>query len=100
VRWFSTKDCSTNYFTRRVKTERYKEIIEQFIAMLNDERYCWLEQDGATAHAATSSMHTPWEFFEAHVTSRGIWSPQPRDLSHPDFLRCYLNENVYMNNTH
>jgi hypothetical protein len=46
-----------------VTARRYQEITEQFVAWLADERCCWLQQDGATAHTANSSMKTLQEFF-------------------------------------
>jgi hypothetical protein len=41
------------FFSETVTAEKYQEIIMQFISFLDkEERFCWLQQDGATSHTA------------------------------------------------
>jgi hypothetical protein len=45
------------FFSETVTAEKYREIIMQFISLLKEEeRFCWLQQDGATSHTANSTM--------------------------------------------
>lgn len=90
------------FFTETITAERYQDIIMQFVALLEaDERHCWLQQDGATAHTANSTMIMLREFFGEHIISRGLWPPRSPDLSPPDFfLWGHLKDNVYKNNPH
>jgi hypothetical protein len=42
------------FFSEIVTAEKYQEIIMQFTSLLNEEeRFCWLQQDGATSHTET-----------------------------------------------
>jgi hypothetical protein len=52
-------------FSENVTAEKYQEIIMQFISLLNDEeRVCWLQQDGAISHTANSTMEMLKQFFD------------------------------------
>jgi hypothetical protein len=43
------------FFSETVTAEKYQEIIMQFISLLNEEeRFCWLQQDGATLHTGNA----------------------------------------------
>lgn len=90
------------FFSETITAERYQEIIMQFVAMLHvDERYCWLQQDGATSHTANSTIQFLHDFFDDRIISRGLWPPRSPDLSPPDFyLWGFLKDNVYNNNPH
>jgi hypothetical protein len=92
--------CFSAFFTETVTAEHYQKIIEQLIALLEeDEQSCRLQQDGATAHAAILSMQMLRKFFEDYIISHGLWHPIFPNLSPPDFyLWGYLKANVYKNN--
>jgi hypothetical protein len=41
-----------------------QEIIMHFISLLNEEeRFCWLQQDGAASHTANSTTEMIQQFF-------------------------------------
>jgi hypothetical protein len=88
------------FFETSINAEAYRELIQQFIALLQvDERNCWFQQDSATAHTATSTMVILYEFFGENVTSKGLWPPRSSDLTSPDFfLWSYLKDTVYRSN--
>jgi hypothetical protein len=94
----STKGCSTNYFTRRVITERYQEIIEQFIVLLNDEQYCWLQQYGRKlllhrCRRCANFLKNMSPLVESGLHNLGISHFQT-------FFAVLFKRIVYMNNTH
>lgn len=75
------------FFTSTVNAEVYREIVKQFIALLpQDHRYCYFQQDGATAHTARDTMLFLQEFFDDRLISRPLWPPRSPDLSPPDFF--------------
>jgi hypothetical protein len=48
-----------------VTAERYQEFIMNFISLLEvDKQDCWFQQDGATVHAANSTMQMFSKFFK------------------------------------
>jgi hypothetical protein len=48
----------------------------QFISLLNkEERFCWLQQDGATSHTANSTMEILKQFFDDRIISKNLWPP-------------------------
>jgi hypothetical protein len=69
----------------------------QFISLLNEEeRFCWLQQDGATSHTANSTMEMLKQFFDDRIISKNLWPPRSPDLTPPDyFLWGYLKQIVY-----
>lgn len=85
------------FFTQTVNSEVYLEIIDSFIALLNDhERYCWLQQDGAKAHTARATMSVLRTFFDDRLISVGRWPPRSPDLNPCDFfLWGHLKDRVY-----
>jgi hypothetical protein len=87
------------FFTDTVTSDVYRAIIQQFIALLEpSDRYCWFQQDGATAHTATATMSELKEFFDDRIVSRGLWPPRSPDLTPPDyFLWGHLKNKVYAN---
>jgi hypothetical protein len=87
------------FFSQTVTVEKYKEIIVQFISLLNEEEhFCWLQQDGATWHIANSTMEMIKQFFDVRIISKNLWPPRSPDLTAPDyFLWGYLKQVVYSN---
>jgi hypothetical protein len=71
----------------------------QFISLLNEEeRFCWLQQDGATSHTANSTMEMLKQFFDGRIISKNLWPPRSPDLTPPEhFLWDYLKQVVYSN---
>jgi hypothetical protein len=71
----------------------------QFILLQNEvERFCWLQQDGATWHTENSTMELLKQFFDVRIISKNLWPPRSPDLTHPDyFLWGYLKQVVYSN---
>jgi hypothetical protein len=48
----------------------------QFISLLNEEeRFCWLQQDGATLHTANSTMEMLKQFSDDRIISKNLWPP-------------------------
>jgi hypothetical protein len=70
----------------------------QFISLLNEEGFCWLQQDGTTSHTANSTMEMLKQFFDDRIISKHLWPPRSPDLTLPDyFLWGYLKQVVYSN---
>jgi hypothetical protein len=87
------------FFEETINAERYQNRLTQFIALLEkNERYCWLQQDGATPHAANTTTFLQ-EFFGKHIIGGGLSPPQSPDLTPHDFFcgGC-LKDRVYRNN--
>jgi hypothetical protein len=87
------------FFSETVTAEKYQEIIMQFISLLNEEeRFYWLQQDGAASHTANSTMEMLKRFFDDRIISKNLWPPRSPDLTPPDyFLWGYLKQVVYSN---
>jgi hypothetical protein len=84
------------FFSETVTAEKYQEIIMQFILLLNEERFCWLQQDGATSQTANSTMEMPKQFFDDRKISKNLWPPRSPYLTSPDyFLWGYVKQVVY-----
>jgi hypothetical protein len=68
----------------------------QFISLLNEEeRFCWLQQDGTTSHTANSAVEMLKLFYDDMIISKNL---QSSDLTPPDyFLWGYLKQVVYSN---
>ncbi len=74
------------FFKTTINAERYREIVELFIASLEPhERYSWSQQDGATAHTAGETIDFLQSFFGNRLISRPLWPPRSLDLTPPDF---------------
>ncbi len=59
-----------------INSERYCEIIQQFIAMLEpSERYSWFQRDNATAHTSQATTNLLKEFFDERLIFQGLWPP-------------------------
>ncbi len=88
------------FFEGVVTGEVYRNIIEQFISLLEpDDAYCWFQQDGARCHTSAETMDMLRSFFDDRLISSGLWPPRSPDLSIPDFyLWGYLKSVVYVNN--
>jgi hypothetical protein len=75
------------FFSESVTAKKYQEIIMQFISLLNEEeRFCWLQHDGATLHTANSTMEMLKQFFDNRIISKNLWPPQSPDLTPPDYF--------------
>jgi hypothetical protein len=75
------------FFSKTATAEKYQEIILQFISLLNEEeRFCWLQQDGATSHTANSTMEMLKQFFDDRIISKNLWPPRSPDLTPPDYF--------------
>lgn len=88
------------FFESTVNAEKYREIITDFIALLEpSERDCWFQQDGAPAHTAAETMDFLSSFFHDRLISKGAtlpWPPRSPDLSPPDFfLWGHLKNKVF-----
>jgi hypothetical protein len=54
------------FFSETITAERYQELIMNFIFLWEvDEKDCWFQQDGATAHTGNSTMQMLSEFMVA-----------------------------------
>ncbi len=75
------------------------KIIQDFIALLKEDRQCaWFQQDGTTAHMAEKAMDVLAKFFEDRIISKGRWLARSLGITPPDFLLwAYLKNNVYWN---
>jgi hypothetical protein len=85
------------FFSEIITAEKYQVIIMQFISLLNEEeRSCWLQQNGATWHTANSTMEMIKQCFDDKIISKNLWPPRCPDLTPPDyFLWGYLKQIVY-----
>jgi hypothetical protein len=70
----------------------------QFISLLNEERFCWLQHDSATTHTANSTTEMLKQFFDDRIISKNLWPLRSPDRTPPDyFLWGYLKQVVYSN---
>jgi hypothetical protein len=85
------------FFIEMITAEHYQELIMNFISLLEvDKQDSWLQQDGATAHTANSTMQMLSKFFDGHIIFQNLWPPSSLDLSPPDFyLWGFLKENTH-----
>lgn len=75
------------FFETTITAARYRDIIMQFIALLEpEERNCWFQQDNATAHTAHETMDFLATFFDDRLISRNLWPPRSPDLTPADFF--------------
>jgi hypothetical protein len=64
------------FFSETVTAEKYQDIMMQFISLLNEEeRFCWLKQDGATSHTVNSTIKLLKQFFDDRIISKKLWPP-------------------------
>ncbi len=84
------------FFSSTITGEVYRDIVHQFIALLNpDERDIVFQQDNARPHVAKETMTMLREFFGDRIIT---WPPRSPDLSPPDFfLWGTLKNTVYKN---
>ena len=93
------------FFEGTVNTERYVELIENFVVpeLKRKRKYssAWFQQDGATCHTSTVTLNVLKKHFKDRIISRGtsiLWPPRSPDLSVCDFfLWGYLKSRVYIN---
>ena len=98
--WFESEDGDTE----TVNTERYVDVVRQFLAELRRRRdvtmaLTWYQQDGATPHTSNLTLDFLRGVFGGRLISRRAdheWSPHSPDLSPLDFfLWGYLKNRVY-----
>ncbi len=84
------------FSTTSINWDRYCEIIQQFIAMLEpSECYSWFQLDSATSHTSQATMHILKEFFGERLISQGLWPLKLPDMSPQDyFLWGYVKDKV------
>lgn len=88
------------FFTQTINTERYQAIIQDFVALLEeDERFAYFQQDGARAHVSVETMEFLREFFGDRIISQKAkhhWPARSPDLTPLDFfLWSYLKNKIY-----
>ncbi len=83
-----------------INAEQYQSIIHDFIANLEaDECYCWLQQDGATAHTSKDTMAFLSSFFNDRLIARDYWPARSLDLSPYDFfLWGCMKDRIFVTN--
>lgn len=90
------------FFNETINAERYRTLIlEPFIAHLTEREIMesWFQQDGATAHTATTTLNYLESIFANRIISSGIWPARSPDLTPPDYyLWGALKGKVYENN--
>ncbi len=93
-----TKIIGTLFFTTTITGEVYLNIIEQFIALLEEtNRYCWFQQDDPHPYVAKDSKAVLKSFFNDRFISSGLWPLRSLHLSPLDyFLWRYRNDRVYL----
>ncbi len=89
-----------NFFTSTWDVAVYRDVIMQFTALLMpEERWCYLQQDGVTAHTTTETINFLLPFFGDQVMLKGLCSPPTMRSSHltpPDFiLWSHLKNKVF-----
>jgi hypothetical protein len=91
------------FFSDTINTESYRtDILEPFLGHLTERETeeAWFQQDGATAHTASSSLQVLEDISGNRMISRGIW-PARSDLTPPDYyLWGALKGKVFENNPH
>jgi hypothetical protein len=76
------------FFNDTINAERYRtDILEPFLGHLTERQIeeVWFQQDGATAHTASSSLQFLEDIFGNRIISRGIWPARSPDLTPPDY---------------
>jgi hypothetical protein len=64
------------FFETTADSEVLKDIIIQFILKLEEnERHCWLQQNGATFHIAREAMDLLKEYSDNRLICEGFWPP-------------------------
>jgi hypothetical protein len=85
------------FFNHTIKAESYRtDILEPFLGHLTEreiEEAC-LEQDGANAHTASSSLQFLEDIFGNRIISRGIWPALSPDLTPPDYYTDHPAEGL------
>ncbi len=75
------------FFTTTITGEVYLNIIEQFVALLEEtDRYCWFQQDNTCSHVAKDIMAVLKSFFDDRLISSGLWPSWSPELSPLDYF--------------
>lgn len=62
------------FFNNTITTAVYLDIIQSFIALLDDtDWYCWLQQDNARPHVSKLALQELETFFDDRLISKGLW---------------------------
>jgi hypothetical protein len=64
----------------------------QFISLLNEERFCWLQQDGATSHTVYSTTEVLKHFSDNRIISKKIVATAISGPNTPTLLSLGLSE--------
>jgi hypothetical protein len=77
------------FFQDTVNSERYHtEILAPFFEQLSDieRQYAYFQQDSATPHIASNSLHAIREVFDDRIISEGLWPPRSPDVTVCDYF--------------
>lgn len=75
----SSKHLVGPIFETRFDSEAYQDIITQCISMLEEEeRHCWLQQDGSTCHSSCETRDFLKEYIDNCPISKGLSPPPPQ----------------------
>ena len=76
------------FFSETVNSERYINIIHEFIGHLTEDEsnQGWFQQDDATSHTSRYSMNELQLLFGDRVVSKSFWPPRYPDLMSHIFI--------------
>jgi hypothetical protein len=83
----SRKRIYYSFFNCTINSQRYIEIVEQFLddMPLLERQNSTFQQDGAPAHTAKVTLDFLEDAFSGRVISKGLWPPRSPDLNPCDF---------------
>ncbi|GFX22351.1 uncharacterized protein TNCV_1815521 [Trichonephila clavipes] len=75
--------CGDRFTKKSVeKTVRlHKHVYGIHVVVESNERYAWLQQDGATCNTSWDSAKVLTKFFDDRIISKDLWPPRLPDLS-------------------
>jgi hypothetical protein len=64
------------FYEEEINVEWYQNLLTQFISLLEEnERDCWFQHAGVTAHTANTRITLLQEFHVEHIIECGLWPP-------------------------